>query len=622
MSRPRFRKLFPLNTRILAIIIIFLASFVFSKVLVVPVQTAFSQSIDEQKDKLEDQLGDKESELEKAKNKASEISKQIESYSKDLNVNLSQIRSVQSQIAELSKDIEDVNTKLNIKRIELDEKNKIKQAILRNVYISNQKNILDYLLSSNKSLADSTKETGYYISFMSNSNSLIELINRNILQYESDRKGIEEEKTKIEAQKVSLQKIASTLSSKVNTAKQDLTKVSQKQEALEQERAEIRRKLNELSAQQQAALNDKTETFTTSVGEVPTTGDSVSSASYNPGFKKAFAGFSFGAPHRKGMSQYGAKGRAEAGQNYKDILKAYYGDVEVKEVDGLPSNIRTDKGTFTFEGKYLNGIAEMPASWPKEALKAQAIAARTYALTRIGWSMDNKSADGSICTTESCQVWSSTKASSSSAAPWHDAVSNTKGEVLVSKKTGDIFSPLYAATSGGFNLSYTSAGHTTSGGWDTKCGSRSCWTSDAYESKSGSPWFYKGWYKTRGGDSCSRKHPWLTEEEFADIVGAVVLYKDDSDSQKHLSQIDANKCWGKNVSGTWSMSDVREKSGINKIDSVDVVYSSDGSTSQVKIKTNKGEKTFSGSDFKAIFNLRAPGAIQIKSALFNIEVKD
>jgi peptidoglycan hydrolase-like amidase len=585
-------------------------------------QKALSQSINEQKEKLEDELDNKDSELEKAKKKAEEISKQIDNYSKDLNVNLSQIKKVQAQIIDLSKDIQNINAKLDIKKTELSEKNKIKEAILRSVYISNQRNILDYLLSANKSIADATNETGYYLSFMSNSNNLIELINKDIVSYESDRQGIEEIKVKVEAQKVSLQKIATTLTAKVNNAKQDLTKISQQQEALAQDRAEIKKKLSELSAQQQAALNEKTETFTTSVGDIPATGDPASSPAYDPGFKNAFAGFSFGAPHRKGMSQYGAKGRAEAGQNYKDILKAYYGDIEIREVDGLPSNIKTDKGTMEFEGKYLKGIAEMTSSWPKEALKAQAIAARTYALTRIGWSTDNKSTSGSICTNENCQVWSSTKASASSAKPWHDAVSSTKGEVLVSKKTGDIFSPLYAATSGGFNYSYSSAGHTTSGGWDTKCGSRSCWTSDAYESKAGSPWFYKGWYKTRSNQSCSRKHPWLTEEEFADIVGAVILYKEKSDNQKHLSQVDANKCWGKNVGDTWSISEVREKSGVRDIDSVSVSYSSDGTTSQVKIKSNKGDHTFSGSDFKAIFNLRAPGAIQLKSLLFNIEVKD
>lgn len=81
-----------------------------------------------------------------------------------------------------------------------------------------------------------------------------------------------------------------------------------------------------LTAQQQAILNARGGTFTTSVGDVPLSDDPNSRPTFNPGFSPAFAGFSFGAyTHRKGMSQYGAKGRAEKGQSSADILRAYYG---------------------------------------------------------------------------------------------------------------------------------------------------------------------------------------------------------------------------------------------------------------------------------------------------------
>jgi SpoIID/LytB domain protein len=53
---------------------------------------------------------------------------------------------------------------------------------------------------------------------------------------------------------------------------------------------------------------------------------------------------------------------------------------------------------------YLKGVvpAEMPASWSAEALKAQAVAARTYAL----WSRDqDPNGAAQICDTSSCQVY-------------------------------------------------------------------------------------------------------------------------------------------------------------------------------------------------------------------------
>ena len=41
--------------------------------------------------------------------------------------------------------------------------------------------------------------------------------------------------------------------------------------------------------------------------------------------------------------------------------------------------------TLPFE-RYLEGIAEVPPTWPAAALDAQAIAARSYALSTTGWS--------------------------------------------------------------------------------------------------------------------------------------------------------------------------------------------------------------------------------------------
>jgi peptidoglycan hydrolase-like amidase len=56
--------------------------------------------------------------------------------------------------------------------------------------------------------------------------------------------------------------------------------------------------------------------------------------------------------------------------------------------------------------EYLKGVVpmEMSPSWPKEALKAQAVAARCYAATARRHS--DQGAD--VCTTTHCQAWSAT----------------------------------------------------------------------------------------------------------------------------------------------------------------------------------------------------------------------
>jgi stage II sporulation protein D len=72
---------------------------------------------------------------------------------------------------------------------------------------------------------------------------------------------------------------------------------------------------------------------------------------------------------------------------------------------------RADDGTITLTvalrfDRYLEGIAEVPPSWPMAALEAQAIAARSYALASTGWTGDEGDRlDQPICATTSCQVY-------------------------------------------------------------------------------------------------------------------------------------------------------------------------------------------------------------------------
>jgi stage II sporulation protein D len=57
-------------------------------------------------------------------------------------------------------------------------------------------------------------------------------------------------------------------------------------------------------------------------------------------------------------------------------------------------------------GDYLEGIAEVPASWPTAALEAQAIAARSYALATTGVERGGgEPPDEPICLTSACQVY-------------------------------------------------------------------------------------------------------------------------------------------------------------------------------------------------------------------------
>jgi hypothetical protein len=244
-----------------------------------------------------------------------------------------------------------------------------------------------------------------------------------------------------------------------------------------------------------------------------------------------------------------------------------------------------------------------------EALKAQAVAARSYALART-----NNGA-GSICATESCQVYKP----ANKGGNWERAVDETRGWVLMAN--GQPFSAWYASTSGGYQESYSYNGYSTPGFWDTRCGNQGCWTGEAYEKLAGSPWFYKGWYKNRSGDSCGRSHPWLTEAEMADVLNAWVVLIKHGQADERVTP--SGSCWGGNP---YSIEELRSRAaglsvGYSRVTSASVTYANNGVTTSVAFQTDQGGVTINGLDFKKAFNLRAPGRIALKSGLFNLEKK-
>lgn len=382
--------------------------------------------------------------------------------------------------------------------------------------------------------------------------------------------------------------------------------------------SELQKKIADLSAKQQAILAARASQVLASVGDAELEYDDYNaSREFSPGFSPAFAVFSIGAyTHRKGMSQYGAKARADSGQNSADILRAYYPNTSLETKGDLPGSINVEGfGDLSLEDNYLLGIAEMPSSWNKEALKAQAIAARTYALRYIGWPGSSRS----ICTTESCQVYRASKAADPPDA-WRQAVNETRGQILL--EGGSPAGTFYSSTAGGYLIT---------SGWDTVDGSGNNFIENAWERKAKSPWFYKAWYRStysNSSDSCGRGHPWLSEQEFADILNAwTVRAKGNGVEVSRILPVTINSCNVGGASGNpYSMDElagVADKYGgkFTLVSSVSVVFGSDGTTSSINMSTNRGQISINGAEFKQAYNLRAPGYISVKNVLFNVERK-
>ena len=506
-----------------------------------------------------------------------------------------QLESLKRQLAQIQANLDNLAATIKQKQKDLDvreDKLALQQALLETrikaYYIrSYLTDPLLVILSSIQS-GDLFRELFFRQSVAREDRQIITSITGEVIDLLTQKTKLEKDKVKLAAFQVEVDKNADFLGGEIKKAK-----------AYQED---LSGKIAELSAKQQEILAARSGQFTASIG------DSELAVDYNAsikGFREAapsgsFAVFSFGAhTHRKGMSQYGARGRAQSGQDYKAILKAYYGKEPVGKDTGGDIKV-AGNGSINFEEKYLYGIAEMPSNWHPDALKAQAIAARTYAYRY-------KTEGREICTGEACQVFSKSKSDNPPDA-WKDAVNATRGQVVEDVVT------FYASTHGGF---------TTTMGWDTTDGSGgSNFVDKSYDKAGGSPWVYKAWY-TQGysvdSDKCGRSNPWLNGEELADIVNAaLVLTKGSSEEASRVTPV--SSCWG---GSPYSMGDLRniagKYGGISSASSV-VVVQGNGSTNQVTING----VTLNGGDFKKAFNLRAPGRMSIPQsgfAFFNIEHK-
>jgi SpoIID/LytB domain protein len=415
--------------------------------------------------------------------------------------------------------------------------------------------------------------------------------------------------TKLNSDEASLQKSKDSLAA------------SQKQVAaqtsyLAGEVAKVDAYLATLSAKQESFIAAKLESLGLSRSAYNMNGGCSSDINpfKSPGFSPAYAFFTFGVPNRVGMDQFGAKGRAEAGQSAQTILSAYYNadystgynqSVNIHVV-GKNEFGQSFNDTWNIDD-YLKHLYEMPTGFPMEALKAQAIAARSYALSYTN------NGSGSICPSQQCQV---VKREINNGT-WQQAVDATKGVVLTSG--GNPIKAWFSSTHGGYAYTTADIGWSatpwtkrltdTTGG----VGSFSDLMNNAYDKSS--PVFYCDWGSRKSANSTA----WLNSQELADIVNAVLLAERDGSTKSHLYQPDKTNPEG---TDTWDAGRVKTElsgRGGTPLDSVsDISVGVDFGTGRTTTVTVNGQ-SINGDDFKNYFNLRAPSNIQIVGPLYNIE---
>lgn len=508
-----------------------------------------------------------------------------------------QLAQIQASLNRLSSDIQDKQKELDLREDKIALQQALLEARVRSYYIRSYLTSPLLVILSSVNSGDLLRELAFRQAAAKEDRQFIIATTNEVVDLLTQKDKLEKDKAKLANLQAQVDKNAGFLEGEIKKAKTY-------QAQLSSQIAQLSARQQQIIAQRQASLN-----LPTSLGAGPLF--CTDDRKLDPGFRPAFAFFTFGIPHRVGMNQYGALGRAQAGQSHEDILRAYFNDFGFEQRPNISLSVQ-GYGSMPIE-TYLLGIYEMPESWPIEALKAQAIAARSYALAYTG------SGAKEICTTQACQVYKG----GNKGGNWERAVRETEGKAMVSG--GQPISAWYSSTDGGYT--YTSS--------DVGWGSRS-WTKRLRDTTgdagSFSDLFAKAYdkdspcfYAAQGYRTQYAKSAWLKSEEVADIANVIMLTKKDGGVSSYTYQTDKPNPEGKE---TWNEERVKQElrsrggtpfNGVSEL-SVSADFSS-GMVTSVTVSGEGRSESFNGTEFRNFFNLRAPANIQIVGPLFNVERK-
>lgn len=519
-----------------------------------------------------------------------------------------QMTQIKNQVAGIEQDVANKQKIIDKSYQDLAEKEKMLNAAIRDFYIKSTYNSPILILLSSQNAAQLTQVLAYQHAATNQDKAIITNLALSIQDLEQKKKDLEAERVQLTA-----------LQANLDEQTQKLNTVIQGAQAYQ---ASLSSQIAQLSAKQQQLLAAKLGSLNIPLFAYNTQGGCSSDISpyKDPGFGGTkFGLFTYGVPNRVGLNQYGAWGRAKAGQDADTILHAYYnfdgydtssyGGVQIKVNDSNGYN----SGNIIWSGSlddYVRRIYEVPDSWTDNslaALKAQAIAARSYVLAET----DN--GNKSICANQNCQVFKTDPKGGN----WDSAVSQTANQVMV--QGGKPITAYFSSTHGGYvyttsdigwaGTSFTKRAQDANG----SVGSFDDLSSKAYDKDS--PWFYCDW----GGRSNYNHTAWLTASELADIVNSILLVQNDGSADPHILQTD------KSDPDTWNEDKVKQelskyRTPFTSISSasVDVDFGG-GQTTTVHISGDGGSVDIASNTFRKYFNLRAPANIQIVGPLYNIE---
>jgi len=312
---------------------------------------------------------------------------------------------------------------------------------------------------------------------------------------------------------------------------------------------------------------------------------------------------------------------------YEDgtLIRKVNGPVRLELQSGGYFNVRTGgykyRGTLEFRKDtnvyvineilledYLKGLGEVPSSWPKDALRAQVVAARSFAIaSKNGNKYPGKNYHLLDNVNDQNYVGVG-KEQASYGDKWVEAVNETAGEVL---KSGDtIITAYYHSSCGGHTLSSQEV-------WG---GNRSYAQaeSDRYQDADGN---WKG-YDDQSGVYIDRGDTNITMTHLKGLINSAIYLKMNNNSKNAQDNVIS---WNydkiKNTLGENSI-----ESKIGTIEDIETFHEDESkelkattkSTKKLLIKGQVGEYYLDAQTFKLAYNIKSPGKNWISSTLFYV----
>jgi stage II sporulation protein D len=590
--------------------VISLLSFTAGPVLNAQVDSEIEEK-EEEKEEKEDELEESEGLEEAYLEEGLSLSQRIAEINKLL-------ESLESKTNSKKEKLESAKKDLDSKKADLDDRERELSEVSSELYKYSFVNAFEVILTA-EGTGDMIQKIGFLRYGMGGLLRQFKSLQKEAGELEGEYENLNKEFASLEKELAEIEEEKVALDNQKRIYEIKAASEAARQEDLKEDIASIVSDIENLSQEAQDAIDTKTGD-----GESPGGGDGV------PG---------------GGDSPQDPTGDAGKYDIYKDgQLAAGNVDGPVRLVPEGGSYFTVDSGAATYRGilemradtnvfiineldieLYLRGIGEMYSYWPAEALKSQAVIARTYAAANWnkrlahGYNLRDDTYDQNYI--------GYGKEAASYGERWVSAVHATGGEALY--HGGNLITAYYHSTCGGHTLSSAQVW----GGQRNFAQAKSDW----YNSGNGlrsydadSPWSYKRWCGS-SSQSCTVNEN-INNTQLLDLLNAALYLSADPESSARQDEVRRPDLGGLSsqqiITRLGSGNTISDKVG-NLIEVKSIYNGSTTSINQTSHRTialrvigSDGSLDIDAGSFWLTFNVRAPGSAHIFYSNFWTVVKE